>query len=96
MEKRLYTFLESNNLLFDGQNGFWHGRSCLDHIFVVTSVVRTRLCHGLYTYGCFVDFAKAFDCVNWNCLFFKLLAYGLHGKMYVALKSLYGNLQGCV
>ena len=44
----------------------------------------------------FIDFSKAFDCVNRELLLYKLLHMGIEGKIYFALKSLYENTQACV
>ena len=38
---------------------------------------------------------KAFDTVNWDCLWYKLLMMGIGGKMFHAVKSLYNNVK-CV
>ena len=32
LNRRLTQWLENNNILYDGQNGFRKARSCLDHI----------------------------------------------------------------
>ena len=39
---RLQTYLENNNILVNEQNGFRASRSCIDHIFVLVSVLRNR------------------------------------------------------
>ena len=40
-------------------------------------------------YLCMVDFSKAFDLVNRNILFFKLINLGVHGKVIDTLRNLY-------
>lgn len=47
-----------------GQNGFRKNRSCIDHIYVLSSVVRARLEKDKSTFAFIVDFKKAFGCVN--------------------------------
>ena len=47
---RLQNFLESNNILIDEQNGFRAARSCIDHIFVLTTLLRNRKSMGLSTF----------------------------------------------
>ena len=39
---------------------------------------------------------KAFDSVNRNLLFYKLLRYNIEGKIYVAIKALYTKTSACI
>jgi len=57
--------------MVDEQNGFTKNRACIDYIYVLSSVVRACLDRGKSTFACFVDFKKAFDCVNRDLLLFK-------------------------
>ena len=83
---RLQNHLESNNLLSDTQNGFRAGRSCIDHIFSLVTILRNRKLQGKETFLCFVDFRRAFDSVNHNLLFHVLSTnFGIVGKMYKSL-----------
>ena len=91
LNERLLTFLEANNLISDTQNGFRKLRSCIDHLFVLTSIIRNRKVNGLSTFVCYIDLAKAFDTVDRDCLFMKLANAGIQGKMYWAIRSLYCN-----
>ena len=49
-----------------------------------------------HTFGCFVDFQKAFDSVPRNKLFQKLLDYNINGKFYDCLTNLYTGDKSCV
>ena len=40
-------------------------------------------------YCAFIDFRKAFDYLNRNCLWFKLLKSGIRGSMYDIIKHMY-------
>ena len=40
-------------------------------------------------YACFIDFKKAFDSVWHEGLFHRILSYGIGGKMYDLIKTLY-------
>jgi hypothetical protein len=59
-------------------------------------VVRARLDRGKSTFACFVDFKKAFDCVNRDLLLFKLFSSGINGKFYNAIKLFYKDPIACV
>ena len=54
---------------------------------------RKRMARKEDTFACFIDFKKAFDCVNSN-LYWKKLAvrFRLSGKFLLALKALYKDV----
>ena len=91
INNRLQTFLEHHACLVEEQNGFRSGRSCIDHIFALTTILRNRKALGKDTYLAFIDYKKAFDSVNRNMLFFKLSSIGIRGNIYNAIVSLYSN-----
>ena len=82
--------------MVDEQNGFRKHRACIDHIYSLSTIVRTRLSQNKSTFICFVDFKKAFDWVDRDLLCLKLLQAGVDGKFYCALKSLYTECVGRV
>ena len=91
LNSRLEKYLENNDLLVEEQNGFRRNRSCQDHIFTLTSIIRNRKNKGLSTFAAFIDFRKAFDSIDRELLFYKLISCGIEGKMYKAIQSLYKN-----
>ena len=91
LNNRLTSYLESNEILADEQNGFRKQRSCEDHLFTMSSIVRNRLKENKSTFSAFIDFSKAFDSINRELLYFKLLANNINGKLYRAIKAMYSN-----
>ena len=91
LNARLQTYLENNQILVNEQNGFRASRSCIDHIFVLISVLRNRKQLGKDTFLAFIDYKKAFDSVDRNLLLYKLSKIGINGRMYYAIASLYSN-----
>ena len=89
LNNRIQKYLETGHILCDQQNGFRANRSCEDHIFVMDSLINTRLKDNKSLYAAFIDFTKAFDLVDRDLLFLQLLNNGLDGNLYFALKSLY-------
>ncbi len=89
LNNRLAIFFEENDILHDEQNGFRGKRSCLDHIFTLTSIVKNKLNSGQEVFACFVDFRKAFDLVDRNMLLYRFLELGIDGKIYESIKSIY-------
>ncbi|MES9882132.1 MAG: reverse transcriptase family protein [Sedimenticola sp.] len=96
LNERIVTFMNKNNVLCDEQNGFRKLRSCLDHIYTLTTIIRNRKLQNKQTFIGFIDFSKAFDSVNRDCLWYKLLGIGIDGKVYNIIKSLYANVEACV
>ena len=73
---------EVNRLVVDKQNSFWSDRSCQDHLFSVTSIVRNIIYDNLGAFCAFVDVQKAFDFIDGNLLLFKLRKYyGIDGNL---------------
>jgi len=96
INNRITKFCEERNFISDEQNGFRRGRSCIDHVFVLNSVLLNRREQNLETFVAFIDLQKAFDSVNRNLLMHKLLLAGLDGKIYRAIKSIYQDNLSCV
>ena len=96
LNQRLTTFLDNNSILVDEQNGFLKDRSCQDHVFVLTSIIRNRLNNDLPTFVTFIDLQKAFYFVDRNVLLYKLLLNDIDGKMYNLISALYSNASACV
>ena len=91
LTQRLQNYLEKNDLLVDEQNGFRAARSCIDHIFVLCTVLRNRKSLGLSTFLAYVDYKKAFDSVNRNMLLYKLSNMGINGNFYNAILAMFRN-----
>lgn len=64
LNQRLSKWLESNDILVDEQNGFRKNRGCIEHQYVLYSLINNRKIKKQSTFVCFVDMKKAFDSVN--------------------------------
>lgn len=91
LNNRLLEFLESNDLLVEEHNGFRKNRSCVEHIFVLHSVIRTKLANRKPVYVCFVDFTAAFDFLNRDLMIFALQELGISGNYLEIVKALYSE-----
>ena len=88
LNNRIMSYCECTDLLCDEQNGFRKLRSCEDHIFTLTTIIRNRIKAKKETYVAFIDMQKAFDWVNRNLLWYKLLVNNITGKIYWAVQSI--------
>ena len=71
-------------------------RSTIDHLYVLTSVLKERKRENKDTFCAFIDFSRAFDGVHHDLLWLKLLQYGIDGKIFRVIKSLYQDMRSMV
>uniref|UniRef100_A0A1B6KQ37 Reverse transcriptase domain-containing protein n=1 Tax=Graphocephala atropunctata TaxID=36148 RepID=A0A1B6KQ37_9HEMI len=65
---RLLDHLKSNNLLSNDQHGFTTGRSTTTALVTLIETIIDHLENGNTTSSIFLDYSKAFDCLNHNML----------------------------
>jgi len=83
LNNRLMSFLEGNNKLNDEQSAYRKGRSCVDNLFVLTSLIRDRKRQKRDTFVCFfLDFSAAFDNIRHSLLLTKEEKYGINGNFH--------------
>ena len=69
--------------------GFLKGSRTSDNMFILQSLIERQVNLGKSLIVCFVDFTKAFDLINRNILFYKIIKSGLHGRVIDTLRNLY-------
>ena len=79
--------LEGNFLLTDTQHGFRRGHSTLHSVEQFTSYINVKMDNKLPTLATFIDFRKAFDCVQHPMLLEKLLHLHLDKSVVSWVKS---------
>ena len=77
MYKRLYIFLNENNVVYNLQFGFRQQYSTYHALINITKNIREALDEGNISCGVFVDLQKAFDTVDHKILLAKLNHYGI-------------------
>ena len=100
MYKRLYAFLDYNNIIYDLQFGFRQQYSTSHALINITENIRKALDDGNIECGVFVDLQKALDTVDHQILLAKLNHYGIRGvsndwfKSYLSNRNQYVSING--
>ena len=95
---KVITGILNTRIIFsESQAGFRKGKSTVDHISVLKTIVDKFLTREKGRFYClFVDFSKAFDCVNRDYLISTLIKNGMHGKMLKLLRDMYSYVMASV
>lgn len=94
LTERVTTWAESSGILAEEQAGFRKDRSTSDQLFLMMEFIRNR--RPAKTYCCFLDVQKAYDRVWRDGLWYKLRQYGVKGKMWRVLRSVYESVESSV
>ena len=101
MCKRLYKFLEINEILHPLQFGFCKNHSTSHTLISMTETIKKTIDNGQFGCGTFMDLKKAFDTVNHSVLLKQLDHYGVRGiplqwfDSYLAKRQQYVSINGC-
>ena len=89
--KRLYDFVTSKGILSENQFGFVKKKSTAHANLNVSDSCLKGIQEKSYTLAVFLDFSKAFDCVEHSLLLEKLQKYGIRGLPLNLLLSYLSN-----
>ena len=89
--KRLYSFLEKNQILYKNQFGFRKNHSTAMALLEVIDLCYQNFDNNNKVVGIYFDLQKAFDTVNHKILLHKLYNYGIRGVLYEWLKNYLTN-----
>jgi ssDNA-binding Zn-finger/Zn-ribbon topoisomerase 1 len=96
LNTRICKYCEFMDLIVDEQNGFRKKRSCEEHIFTLTSLIKKRINDNMSTFVALIDLEKAFDCIDRTLLLYRLLCNNIDGKVYKIIKRMYTNTTSCL
>ena len=91
VRKRITRFMEECNSFNKNQHGFRAGRSCLTQLLAHYDNIISQLEEGHNVDVIYLDFAKAFDKVDFNILLHKLEKHGIQGKLLAWIKEFLTN-----
>ena len=85
-----------NREIPDVQAGFRKGRGTRDQIVNIHWIIEKARQFQKNIYFCFIDYAKAFDCVNHNTLYKILKEMGIPDHLTCPLRNLYAGQKATV
>ena len=85
-----------NHELLDVQVGFRKGRGSRDHIVIIYWIIEKERELQKNIYFCFIDYIKAFDCVDHNNLWKILKDMGIPDHLTCLLRNLYAGQEATV
>ena len=94
LQVRLHQYL--NHKLSDVQAGFRKGGSSRDQIVNIHWIIGKAREYQKNIYLCFIDYAKAFDCVDHNKLWKILKEMGIQEDLTCILSNLHGGQEATV
>ena len=94
LQARLQQYV--NRELPDVQAGFRKGRGTRDQIDNICWIIKKAREFQKNIYFCFIDYAKAFDCVDHNKLRKILKEMGIPDHLTCLLRNLYAGQEACM
>ena len=82
---------DTYHIINDNHSGIRQGMSTVDNIYILQSVIHVAFNRGKKVSCASIDFSKAFDYINRDCLWYKLLKSGIRGNIFNIIKSMYMN-----
>lgn len=73
------------------QAGFVPGRGTREQILNVRQIIEKSREYNTKIYICFIDYSKAFDCVQWERMWQYLSEVGTPSHLITLIKNLYEN-----
>ena len=93
LNDRLEKFSNLNEILLPNQAGFRKGHSTVDQVYVLQTLIELCIKQKRRLFIAWVDYAKAFDTVWRQALWFKLLKSGYSSKIVSVIKNMYANIK---
>ena len=94
LQARLQQYM--NREISDVQTGFRGGKGTRDQIANIRWIIKKPREFQKNIYFCFIDYAKAFDCVDYNKLWKILKKMGIPDHLTYLLRNMYASQEATV
>ena len=96
LNEKMNIFAEKNKIISENQFGFRKDKSTTDCLFILHGLIEQFLNKSEKFYCCFVDLSRAFDGLDRDVLWYKLINSGISCKIVNLLKNMYSKIKLCV
>ena len=96
LRNRINKWCESEHIFNEQQYGFRENKSTTDAIFLLHTTIQKILSQKSKLYCIFIDYEKAFDTIQRDALWVKLIESGISCKMIQIIKLLYNDVKSCI
>ena len=96
LNNRLTWSAEAYGVYIEAQAGFRPNYSTIDNLYNLNRIISHLINKGKKLYCAFLDFRKAFDYVDRNFLWSKLLKLGIRGEIFNIIHSMYKSVKSIV
>ena len=96
LNDRLTDWAENYQVYIEAQAGFRSNMGTVDNIFTLHGLLTHVINQGKKLYCAFVDLTKAFDYINRDILWHKLIKLGIRAKILNIIRSMYENVKSRV
>ena len=93
---RLTKWSEKHNIIIENQFGFQKGKSTIDNLFILQTIINKTLATNKKLYCAFVDFEKCFDKLNRLYIFQKLRQENVSTLFINAIQNMYRAVKSSV
>ena len=96
LNNRVTWWAEAYGVYIEAQAGFRPAYSTIDNLSNLNGIISYLINKGKKLYCAFLDFRKAFDYVDRNFLWSKLLKLGIRGEIFNIIHSMYKGVKSIV
>jgi hypothetical protein len=93
---RLTNWTETNKTIIETQFGFQAGKSTIDYVYILHSIIAKTLSLKKEIYCCFIDFETCFDKITRSHLFHKLITENISSRFVWSIRAMYNTVKACV
>ena len=96
LNNRLTKWSKKHEKLTSIQFGFQPNKSTIDCIYIFHAIIMKTLNSHKKLFCAFVDFSKAFDKIQRDLLWFKLVKEGVSNRMFKAIQAMYKSVKSVI